>query len=65
VTGISSPAADGRANAVVDRRAGRVLFVDRAGKALPLFPRGLASLLRRHGVDVVGDGRAPVPEMGL
>ena len=30
-----------------------------------IFPRGLASLLRRHGVDAVGDGRASVPEMGL
>ena len=30
-----------------------------------IFPRGLASLLRRHSVDAVGDGRAPVPEMGL
>jgi len=33
---MSSPVADGRGNAVVDRRAGRVLLVDRAGRALLL-----------------------------
>jgi 8-oxo-dGTP pyrophosphatase MutT (NUDIX family) len=30
-----------------------------------IFPSDLASLLRRHGADAVGDDRAPVPEMGL
>jgi 8-oxo-dGTP pyrophosphatase MutT (NUDIX family) len=30
-----------------------------------IFPAGLASLLRRHTVDAGGNGRIPVPEMGL